>query len=203
MYKIKKKETLDSLTSITYKYREIGRISVRVLTTSILCDYENDIRSARYDLQQLRRLEVSVLSPIYPFVSVSQGESLDDVYSRYDIIRLPQPKHIAAISLSDFLWISSAEGQLMDNICMELGIAISLGIPIFSPTRIKNKIVSDYVQNVSSHTEAIRQVVAARRRPRKIDMDHLKDNSEIINKVSDDIREIFSKITRSGKGEKS
>lgn len=130
---------------------------------------------------ELRARGVAVLSPSDPRVVDNVGEFLFVASDRLRSIRLVQDRHLAAMRASDFLWVVCPDGYTGASTCMEIGAALTAGVPVYASSPALDITVGEYVQRVSGFSEAIAQMKSKKRveRPATVllDPDRIIDQS--------------------------
>lgn len=159
--------------------------------------------TAIYDaVGELRDQHVTVLSPSDPRVVDHIGEFLFVASDRLRSIRLVQDRHLAAIRGSDFLWVACPDGYTGASTCMEIGAAISAGVPVFANAPALDITIGEYVQRVSSYSEAIAQVKSQERVERPASV--LLDPEIVIDRSIDtlsDLRPVLMGKVGNGRGD--
>ena len=116
---------------------------------------------------------VEVLSPADPRVVDEFGEFLFVASDRLRSIHAVQSRHLAAIRISDFVWLEDPDGYIGQSASMELGFAVACRTPIFTLSTPNDLTLRQYVRTVSSLKECIRIVQQAsstkRQRPLLVD----------------------------------
>ncbi len=106
-------------------------------------------------VEQLKGRGVSVLSPAEPYVVAEEHGFLFVASDPVRCIRLVQDRHLAAIQASDFLWLVCPGGYIGLSAAMEIGFAVSAGVPVFSLTEPGDITMREYVRTVESMDEAL------------------------------------------------
>ena len=101
-------------------------------------------------VQELTDMGIRVLSPADPRVVDQFGEFLFVASDRLRNIRLVQKRHLAAIAVSDFLWLVAPDGYIGTSASMEIGFSIRTGIPILSDTPPTDLTLRQFVDVVPS-----------------------------------------------------
>src|SRR5207302_985673 len=104
---------------------------------------------------------VKVLSPADPRVVDHHGEFLFVASDLVRSIRLVQDRHIACISVSDFLWLVAPDGYVGTSAAVEIGAAIAAGVEVFCDSEVRDVTLQQYVRRVGNIAECI-DVVRAR-----------------------------------------
>src|SRR6202140_4552780 len=117
-------------------------------------------------VHELAALSVRVLSPADPRVVAAQGEFLYVASDRVRSVRLVQDRHLDSIRAADFLWLVCPDGYVGQSASMEVGAAVTAGVPIFVTRAPSGVTIREYVTTVSTLSEAIHKVEAGYR-PRR------------------------------------
>jgi len=56
-----------------------------------------------------------------------------------------ETKHLQAIAKSDFLYVVNPEGYIGDSVALEIGYALSKGVPVYSSERPKDKVIGSFL----------------------------------------------------------
>ncbi len=115
---------------------------------------------------ELASLSVRVLSPADPRIVAAQGEFLFVASDRLRSVRLVQDRHLESIRAADFLWLVCPDGYVGQSAAMEIGAAITVGVPVFAARAPSDLTLREYVTVVSALTEAVR-TIAGSHRPRR------------------------------------
>jgi nucleoside 2-deoxyribosyltransferase len=114
-------------------------------------------------VQALTDLGVHVISPADPRVVAAHGDFLFVASDRSRAIRLVQDRHLEAIRASDFLWLVCPDGYVGQSASMELGYAVSNGVPVYASALPSDLTLRHYVTKVPSLRAAVEAAVVARR----------------------------------------
>lgn len=95
-------------------------------------------------VRELSKLDVTVLSPevgrpvseIGGFVMLEKDKGTPPEIER---------EHLQAIAKSDFLYIVNPEGYIGTSVALEMGYALSKGVPIYSSERPKDEVFSSFL----------------------------------------------------------
>lgn len=109
-------------------------------------------------VDELTAAGVDVLSPADPRVVDEFGEFLFVASDRLRSIHAVQSRHLAAIRISDFVWLVDPEGYVGQSASMELGFAVACRTPIFTSSMPNDLTLRQYVRTASSLQECIRIV---------------------------------------------
>jgi hypothetical protein len=101
-----------------------------------------------------------VLSPADPRIVDSFGDFVFVSSDRRRSIKGVQNRHLESIRHSDFLWLVCPDGYVGQSAAMEVGFAVSAGIPIYSDVAPTDWTLRQYVTPVGSIQAAL--VIAAR-----------------------------------------
>jgi hypothetical protein len=103
----------------------------------------------------LQALGINVLSPSDPRIVDFDGDFLFVASDKLRSRRLVEDRHLEAIRRSDFLWVVCPDGYTGASTSGEILAATVLGKPVFSTESALDITIGDYVQKVSSMSEAI------------------------------------------------
>jgi hypothetical protein len=139
----------------------------------------------------LRALGVEVLSPSDPRVVAADKDFLYVASDKLRSRRLVEDRHLEAIRASDFLWVVCPDGYTGPSTSGEVLAAAVLKKPIYSLTNALDITIGDYVERVSSMSEAIKRVGS----PHKITLgvDHVLISPELLTDTAyelDELREL-------------
>lgn len=103
---------------------------------------------------------VDVLSPADPRVVDAFGPFLFVASDRQRKIKMVQDRHLAAIAVSDFVWLVAPDGYVGLSGAMEIGSAINQGVPVFGSVPPNDLTLRQYVTVVPSVTYAVSIAIA-------------------------------------------
>ncbi len=72
-----------------------------------------------------------------------------------------EARHIAAIRSSDFVWLHAPDGYVGPSGALEVGVAHSFGIPVWSTTAPADITIREFVQTAVSPEKAVREAAVA------------------------------------------
>ena len=103
---------------------------------TVSASFNRYLRETQLVVEELFDEGARVLSPVLPtaYKEINGGFLLLDGDRPYvDLsIRGVQDRHLACIAQSDFLWVVCPGGYIGNSTGMEIGAAISCGVPIYS-----------------------------------------------------------------------
>jgi hypothetical protein len=135
-------------------------------------------------VNELRAANVNVLSPSDPRVVGYLREFLFVASDRTRLKKLVQQRHLEAITNSHFLWLVCPDGYLGVSAAMEIGWALSVGVPVFAERSPTDVTAEDFVQVVPSLRDAIAISATSARAHRK-SSSILLDPDTMASSVSD------------------
>jgi hypothetical protein len=103
----------------------------------------------------LRALGVEVLSPSDPRVVAADKDFLYVASDKLRSRRLVEERHLEAIRASDFLWVVCPDGYTGPSTSGEVLAAAMVKKPVYSLTNALDISIGDFVEKVSSMSEAI------------------------------------------------
>src|SRR5579859_5862824 len=109
-------------------------------------------------VHELMALSVRVLSPADPRIVAFQGEFLFVASDPIRSVRLVQDRHLESIRAANFLWLVCPDGYLGQSASMEIGYAVSEGVPIFSTHAPADLTLRQYVRVISSLNDVVRMI---------------------------------------------
>lgn len=160
-------------------------------------------------VHELASLSVRVLSPSDPRVVAAQGEFLFVASDRVRSVKLVQDRHLDSIHAADFLWLVCPDGYVGSSASLEIGAAITTGVPIFATRAPSDLTLREYVTVVPALSEALRRVEASSRprRPEGILIDphasveeahHILERIEAAltrqNRFSEPVRQVYGDV---------
>jgi hypothetical protein len=145
-------------------------------------------------VHELAALSVRVLSPADPRIVAAQGEFLFVASDRVRSVRLVQDRHLESIRAADFLWLICPDGYVGQSASMEIGFAAAARVPIFCTRPPSDLTLREYIDIVSTLSEAVRKV-EARSRPRRPE-GILIDPHASIEEAHDILERVESVLTR-------
>ncbi len=117
-------------------------------------------------VHELAALSVRVLSPADPRIVAFQGEFLFVASDPIRSVRLVQDRHLESIRAANFLWLVCPDGYVGQSSSMEIGYAVSEGVPIFASSMPTDLTLRQYVKIVPSLVHVVRMLSAAPRQRR-------------------------------------
>jgi hypothetical protein len=117
-------------------------------------------------VEELAALSVRVLSPADPRIVAQQGEFLFVASDPISSVQLVQNRHLDCIKVSDFLWLVAPDRYVGSSASMEIGCAVTAGVPILSTHAPSDLTLRQYVTIVPKLSDAARLISARPRRQR-------------------------------------
>ncbi len=145
-------------------------------------------------VHELAALSVRVLSPADPRIVAFQGEFLFVASDPVRSVRLVQDRHLESIRASNFLWLVCPDGYVGQSASMEIGYAVSEGVPVFANTAPTDLTLRQYVKIVPSLTKAVE--VVANNPDRKNMPGILIDPRATVERVHQILDDILLKLTK-------
>ena len=134
------------------------RENSKPLKVTLTGSYRKDPAGLDRDYRELVRNQCQVLSPrsldfidstvLFVRTKVEEDESSHSI----------QCHHLQAIALSDFVWLHAPNGYVGLSGAMEIGYAVSRGVPIFSSEELLDENLNSFVTKVPSVFLAIEQL---------------------------------------------
>lgn len=84
-----------------------------------------------------------------------------------------EKRHLHAISKSDFLYIVNPEGYIGESVALEVGYALSKGVPVYALNKPREEVFSSFISSGLSLAEIKEHVHKKKRRLKSL---HLKDS---------------------------
>jgi len=109
-------------------------------------------------VHELAALRVRVLSPADPRIVAAQGEFLFVASDSLRSVRLVQDRHLESIRAANFLWLVCPDGYVGQSAAMEIGYAVSQGVPIFTASAPTDLTLRQYVKVVPSLLGVVRML---------------------------------------------
>ncbi|ESZ51713.1 hypothetical protein X731_03805 [Mesorhizobium sp. L2C054A000] len=131
----------------------------KALKAVVSGSFRQHIAAVRDAVQQLRSAGVAVLSPGNLEVA---ARTKDFVFLAGDAplpIKAIEDRHLASIRVANFLWIVCPGGYVGSSTCLEIGVAVSLGVPVYASTAPTDVTISQYVTVIAD----VHQVVSLTR----------------------------------------
>lgn len=138
-----------------------------------------------------------VLSPADPRVVDQFGDFLFVASDRVRTIKLVQSRHLAAIAMSDFVWLVAPDGYVGLSGAMEMGYAAFSGTPVFCSEVPIDLTLRQYVTIARTPEDAVTAIRAdhAQRRAHAAG-DVLLDPVGAVDAAHDDLERIALALTR-------
>jgi len=111
------------------------------------------------DVKEFKHRNVKVVSPEYPVVADEINSFLFIESDFHRSIKHVQDRHLTAISISDFLWLTCPDGIIGTSASLEVGFAIAINKPIYCRTSILDSTLDKYVTKVSEPGQALRSAM--------------------------------------------
>jgi hypothetical protein len=131
-----------------------------MLTATVSGSFHRHMAAITSAVHELAALSVRVLSPADPRVVAAQGEFLYVASDRVRSVRLVQDRHLDCIRAADFLWLVCPDGYVGSSASLEIGAAITAGVPIFATRAPADLTLREYVTIVSRLQDALRRAQA-------------------------------------------
>jgi len=93
---------------------------------------------------ELSKLGIKVLSPKVS-KPVSQTGGFVMLEKDTGTPRAIETKHLQAIAKSDFLYVVNPGGYIGNSVALEIGYALSKGVPVYSSERPKDKVIGSFL----------------------------------------------------------
>jgi len=129
-----------------------------MLTATISGSFRRHMDAITSAVQQLAEQSVRVLSPADPRVVAAQGEFLFVASDRLRSVRLVQDRHLESIRASSFLWLVCPDGYVGQSASLEIGFALSQGVPVLSTNLPTDLTLREYVKVFPSLTAAVASI---------------------------------------------
>lgn len=98
---------------------------------------------------------VRVLSPSDPRIVAQLGDFLFVASDYLRAVKPVQSRHLAAIAVSDFLWVVAPDGYVGLSVAMEIGYAVASGTPIYSAETPADVTLREYVEVLDGPEAAV------------------------------------------------
>ena len=129
-----------------------------MLNAAVSGSFHRHMEAITAAVHELAALSVRVLSPADPRIVAQQGEFLFVASDHVRSVRLVHDRHLESIRAADFLWLVCADGYVGQSASMELGAAITVGVPIFATRPPVDLTLRQYVTIVPALKDALRIV---------------------------------------------
>lgn len=110
------------------------------------------------DVACLIDVGVEVLSPADPRLVDAFGEFVFVASDRVRTLQVVQQRHFEAIRQSEFLWLVCPDGYVGASAAMEVGVAVSEGVPVVAQASPNDQTLRQFVRVVGSVADALRHV---------------------------------------------
>src|SRR5258707_11476511 len=137
-----------------------------MLTATVSGSFHRHMEAITSVVHELAALSVRVLSPADPRIVAFQGEFLFVASDPIRSVRLVQDRHLESIRAANFLWLVCPDGYVGQSSSMEIGYAVSEGVPIFASSMPTDLTLRQYVKIVPSLVHVVRMLSAAPRQRR-------------------------------------
>jgi hypothetical protein len=137
-----------------------------MLKATVSGSFHRHLTAITAAVQELATLSIRVLSPADPRIVAAQGEFLYVASDRVRSVLLVENRHRQCIEASDFMWLVCPDGYVGASSSLEIGVAITAGVPIFATRAPADLTLREYVTVVPTLAEAARRV-ASRPRPNR------------------------------------
>lgn len=127
------------------------------MKTVVSGSFKRHLGQMAYEIAELKKLGISVLSPSSLNVIDRQGDFLFVEGDAVRSIKAVQDAHNKAISSADFLWVVAPDGYIGVSAALEMGIAIKCGIPIYSLSHITDTTLREYIQTIPNMEHLVRR----------------------------------------------
>jgi hypothetical protein len=124
------------------------------LTATVSGSFKRHLAAIQEVVESAPAHGVVILSPADPHIVDSFGEFVFVSSDRRRSIKGIQSRHLDAIRQSDFLWLVCPDGYVGQSAAMELGYAVSAGVPIFADVAPMDWTLRQYVTPVGSFAAA-------------------------------------------------
>jgi hypothetical protein len=101
------------------------------LLATVSGTFRKAIDDVQRDVERLGDAGVLVLSPADPRIVDRFGDFVFVASDQVRHLRTVQARHLAAIEVSDFLWLVAPDGYVGTSAAMEIGFAVARRIPIY------------------------------------------------------------------------
>lgn len=162
--------------------------SLRVTVSGSFHRALDQIQSAVYEFIDRG---ATVVSPADPRVVDAFGDFLFVASDRRRTIRTVQDRHFAAIESSHMLWAVLPQGYIGTSTALEIGYALSSGVPVFSMDVPHDWTARKYVEVVGSIDEAVRRLQGTdHESPDNILLDPMSTADDLHQKLEVVVREL-------------
>src|SRR5579863_6681706 len=127
-----------------------------MLNATVSGSFHRHMEAITAAVHELAALSVRVLSPADPRIVGQQGEFLFVASDPVRSVRLVQDRHLESIRAANFLWLVCPDGYVGQSASMEIGYAVSEGVPIFATSSPTDLTLRQYVKLVPSLEEAVK-----------------------------------------------
>jgi len=165
-----------------------------MLTATVSGSFHHHMEAISAAVRELAALRIRVLSPADPRIVAAQGEFLFVASDRVRSVRLVQDRHLDSIRAADFLWLVCPDGYVGLSGSLEIGAAITAGVPIFATRAPSDLTLREYVTVVPTLSEALRRVEASSRPRRPEGL--LIDPHASVEEAHDILERIKTALTR-------
>lgn len=125
------------------------------MKTTLCGSFRKDLESLAKQRDELLSKNVEILSPVsVDFVDCENGFARTKAELKHNPKDI-EAAHIEAIKASDFVWLFAPEGYVGLSAGFEIGVASTLGIPIFSLTEPVDITIREFVTVVPSITSVV------------------------------------------------
>jgi hypothetical protein len=133
---------------------------MRPIQATVSGSFRQAISAVQEVVQEVVEHGALVLSPADPRIVDQFGDFVFVASDQVRRIRTVQGRHFAAIAASDFLWLVAPEGYVGLSAAMEIGYAVSRGIPVYSSEVPSDLTVRQWVEIVANPAKAIERATA-------------------------------------------
>lgn len=135
------------------------------MSITVSGSFHRHLKEVAAVVAKLGDLGVEVLSPKDPRIVACDGAFMFVASDKVHDVRRVQDGHLESIEYSDLLWVESPDGYAGVSVSMEIGFAVAIGVPVFSPCEFRDRTLREYVEVVADVEAAMSLVRALRCAP--------------------------------------
>jgi NTP pyrophosphatase (non-canonical NTP hydrolase) len=122
----------------------------------VICgSFRRGLKGLRADFEALRQAGCDILSPIdVTFVAERDGFA----FAAHEVGEDPnalEERHLEALRVADFVWLHCPEGYVGPSAALELGVAHSLGTPVYCRSKPADPILAGFAVPVEAPSVAV------------------------------------------------
>jgi hypothetical protein len=120
--------------------------------------FHRHLASIQDDVASFLDVGLEVLSPADPRLVDAFGDFVFVASDRVRTLRVVQQRHFEAIRQSEFLWLVCPDGYVGASAAMEVGVAVSEGVPVVAMAPPNDQTLRQFVRVVRSLADALKYV---------------------------------------------